>query len=111
MGGEGPKSARLSSECRVEVVRDSIPLDCSPRYGTHRRDSGLPKTSFPASGFCMYVGRLGVLGGRPGFDYAVLLAFCESLIGLKRRENERWDSHATVEASSDPPLKTEAGDM
>ena len=55
----------------------------------------------------VYVGRLGLLDGRPGFDYAVLLAFYEYLIGLKRRENERGDSHATVEASSDSSLETE----
>ena len=59
----------------------------------------------------VYVGRLGLLDGRPGFDYAVLLAFYEYLIGLKRRENEHRDSHTTAEASLDPPLKTEAGDM
>jgi glycosyltransferase involved in cell wall biosynthesis len=39
----------------------------------------------------VYVGRLGFLDGRPGFDYAVLLAFYEYLIGLKRRERLRRD--------------------
>ena len=34
----------------------------------------------------VYVGRLGFLDGRPGFDYALLLSFYEYLIGLKRRE-------------------------
>ena len=37
----------------------------------------------------VYVGCLGLLDGRPGFDYAVLLAFYEYLIGLKRREHGR----------------------
>ncbi len=39
----------------------------------------------------VYVGRLGLLDGRPGFDYAVLLSFYEYLIGLKRREQKRRD--------------------
>jgi glycosyltransferase involved in cell wall biosynthesis len=37
----------------------------------------------------VYVGRLGLLDGRPGFDYAVLLAFYEYLIGLKQRERSQ----------------------
>lgn len=41
----------------------------------------------------VYVGCLGVLDGRPGFDYAVLLSFYEYLIGLKRREVRRCDGH------------------
>jgi glycosyltransferase involved in cell wall biosynthesis len=36
----------------------------------------------------VYLWRFGFLDGRPGFDYAVLLAFYEYLIGLKRRERE-----------------------
>ena len=53
------------------------------------------------------VGRLGLLDGRPGFDYAVLLAFYEYLIGLKRREQERRVGRATEKASSDSQLETE----
>jgi glycosyltransferase involved in cell wall biosynthesis len=34
----------------------------------------------------VYLGRLGFLDGRAGFDYAMLLAFYEYMIGLKRRE-------------------------
>lgn len=37
----------------------------------------------------VYIGHLGFLDGRPGFDYAVLLAFYEYLIDLKRRERKR----------------------
>jgi len=55
----------------------------------------------------VYVGRLGLLDGRPGFDYAVLLAFYEYLIGLKRREHERREGHTTAEPSSDSSLETE----
>ncbi|MCS4136360.1 glycosyltransferase family 2 protein [Salinibacter ruber] len=39
--------------------------------------------------FYVYLWRMGVLDGRPGFDYAVLLSFYEYLIGLKRREQKR----------------------
>jgi len=39
--------------------------------------------------FYVYVWRMGILDGRPGFDYAVLLSFYEYLIGLKRREQKR----------------------
>jgi len=39
----------------------------------------------------VYVWELGVLDGRPGFDYAVLLSFYEYLIGLKRREQARTE--------------------
>ncbi len=39
--------------------------------------------------FYVYVWRMGILDGRPGFDYAVLLSFYEYLIGLKRREKKR----------------------
>jgi glycosyltransferase involved in cell wall biosynthesis len=37
----------------------------------------------------VYIGRLGFLDGRPGFDYAILLTFYEYLTELKRRERER----------------------
>ena len=37
----------------------------------------------------VYLGRVGFLDGRPGFDYAMLLAFYEYMIGLKRRERKR----------------------
>lgn len=40
----------------------------------------------------VYIGCLGFLDGRPGFDYAVLLSFYEYLIGLKRRERQREGS-------------------
>jgi glycosyltransferase involved in cell wall biosynthesis len=47
----------------------------------------------------VYLVRLGFLDGRPGFDYAVLLAFYEYLIGLKRREcNLEGDSRQHYEA-------------
>ncbi|WP_263841247.1 hypothetical protein [Salinibacter sp.] len=55
----------------------------------------------------MYVGRLGLLDGRPGFDYAVLLAFYEYLIGLKRREHARRSGEPSVEASADAPLEAD----
>lgn len=40
----------------------------------------------------VYLGRLGFLDGRPGFDYAVLLAFYEYLISLKRRVRNRQEA-------------------
>lgn len=56
----------------------------------------------------VYVGRLGLLDGRPGFDYAVLLAFYEYLIGLKQREHRRGGGRTNGEESADSPLETEA---
>jgi len=56
----------------------------------------------------VYVGRLGLLDGRPGFDDAVLLAFYEYLIGLKRREDTRRENRTNAEESADAPLETEA---
>ncbi|WP_263784455.1 glycosyltransferase family 2 protein [Salinibacter grassmerensis] len=53
----------------------------------------------------VYVGRLGLLDGRPGFDYAILLAFYEYLIGLKRREHARDGSRTHAEESADAPLE------
>ncbi|MCS4116187.1 hypothetical protein [Salinibacter ruber] len=41
--------------------------------------------------FYVYLWRMGVLDGQPGFDYAVLLSFYEYLIGLKRRERTRGE--------------------
>ena len=55
----------------------------------------------------VYVGRLGLLDGRPGFDYAVLLAFYEYLIGLKRREDARRSGEPSAEASADAPLEAD----
>ncbi|WP_251965677.1 glycosyltransferase family 2 protein [Salinibacter ruber] len=55
----------------------------------------------------VYVGRLGLLDGRPGFDYAVLLAFYEYLIGLKRREHMRPGDEPNVEASANASLETD----
>lgn len=46
----------------------------------------------------VYLGCLGFLDGRPGFDYAVLLSFYEYLIGLKRRTGV-----ADEQALDDPP--------
>lgn len=40
----------------------------------------------------VYIGCLGFLDGRPGFDYAILLSLYEYLIGLKRRERKRTSS-------------------
>jgi glycosyltransferase involved in cell wall biosynthesis len=45
----------------------------------------------------VYVGQLGFLDGRPGFDYAMLLAFYEYMIGLKRREKMRRSEKAPQE--------------
>jgi glycosyltransferase involved in cell wall biosynthesis len=55
----------------------------------------------------VYVGRLGLLDGRPGFDYAVLLAFYEYLIGLKRREHARRSGEPSVEAPADASLEAD----
>ena len=52
----------------------------------------------------VYVGRLGFLDGRPGFDYAVLLAFYEYLIGLKRRERLRRDEAEQHQGGESPSL-------
>jgi hypothetical protein len=54
----------------------------------------------------VYVGRLGLLDGRPGFDYAVLLAFYEYLIGLKRREHE-YRERTDADESADSSLEME----
>jgi len=45
----------------------------------------------------VYIGRLGILDGRPGFDYAMLLAFYEYMIGLKRCEKMRRSEGANQE--------------
>jgi len=55
----------------------------------------------------VYVGRLGFLDGRPGFDYATLLAFYEYLIGLKRRERERRDGRDREEGPRGRPSEDE----
>ncbi|WP_103028989.1 glycosyltransferase family 2 protein [Salinibacter altiplanensis] len=58
----------------------------------------------------VYVGRLGLLDGRPGFDYVVLLAFYEYLIGLKRRERGHRNERTVGGKSSAPLQETETNE-
>jgi hypothetical protein len=51
----------------------------------------------------LYVFKGGFLDGREGFNYAVLQAFYEYMIGLKKAEHEREGrGDGELAASSDP---------
>ena len=83
------------AEHALEASRDSIDWGALVGDDPQARRRALKDLSYrlpfrPLLRFLyVYVGCLGFLDGRAGFDYAVLLSFYEYMIGLKRRECRR----------------------
>lgn len=50
----------------------------------------------------MYVGRLGLLDGRPGFDYCVMMAVYEYMTGLKMRVDFGSSDEPAIDSSEEP---------